>query len=201
MVNLKAKAVATGAAMKWNFDRTLVKAKDTKNFRIEKKRRFGARFFQIVLAAMSYIWLSNQNRDLISKLGLGDKIGAFTAFAVISPIISIFCVLLHVLPWFGSKWTSRRILLAESFGDLFMSFGWLCCFGVIITQSGTGCVTAAVEGCANINLLIAWAFFLFISWLMGFVFDIVSWYQALYGEESIDPNIAMELRKATRSRV
>jgi hypothetical protein len=50
---------------KWDFQKTVTKYKDTRNFEIDKNGRFAARFFQIALAVFSYYWLSVQNAELV----------------------------------------------------------------------------------------------------------------------------------------
>ena len=62
-------------AKKWDFNKTVQKVKDTKNFEIEKSGRFAARFFQVALAVISYYFIAAQNSALIKKYDLTKVTG------------------------------------------------------------------------------------------------------------------------------
>ncbi|RKO85929.1 hypothetical protein BDK51DRAFT_42094 [Blyttiomyces helicus] len=63
---------------KWNLRQSLVRARDTKNFEIEKLGRYGARFFQICCCFGAWYFLSTQNSTLLSAHTLGPTFAAMT---------------------------------------------------------------------------------------------------------------------------
>ena len=102
-------------------------------------------------------------------------------------------------PWFGKNWTSRRILFIESFCDLFMTIGWISGFIAELAAVKGGCAPAvAIDGCPNFNWLVAWLFFLFLSWGAGIFFDCTAWYNGVFSGNDIDADVLLDVRRTTR---
>ncbi|KAJ2998034.1 hypothetical protein HDV02_004945 [Globomyces sp. JEL0801] len=182
---------------KWDYEGTL----HTKNFEIQKNGRFSARFFQIALAMISYYWLGSQNPAFTQKYELTAVIGSMTFFAIASPAISAALIAVYITPWFGKNWTSRRILLIETFCDLFITIGWIAGFFTLLSSVTTGCSPANwIVGCTNFNWMAAWVFFLFLSWAIGLFFDGTAWYRGVFSQEEIGSDVLLDIRRTTRTR-
>jgi hypothetical protein len=78
MVTLKNVKSKFKDATKWDYESTLRKVKDTKNFEIDKSGRFAARFFQMTLALISYYWLAAQNQPFAQRFGIAGTISSMT---------------------------------------------------------------------------------------------------------------------------
>ena len=61
MPNVQAKVQAGLQKMKWDYEKTLTKVRDTKNFEIDKQGRFAARGFQIALGVASIIFIGTED--------------------------------------------------------------------------------------------------------------------------------------------
>jgi hypothetical protein len=119
---------------------------------------------------------------------------------VVSPIISGFNVAVYLTRWIGKNWTSRRILSIETFCDLLMTTGWLAGFIALLAEVKTGCsLEQWTEGCVNFNWLVAWLFFLFVSWFAGLIFDIIAWRKGVCSPQEIDNEILLDIRRSART--
>lgn len=198
MPSLKNNLKHFASATKWNFTNTLQKVKDTTNFNIEKTGRFSARFFQIFLAFFAYYFLGNQKKTLVDKYGLGDTNSWMLFFSIMSPIVSGFLIAMYLFPWVSRKWTSRRLLSVETFFDVFMTLGWISGFIALLAKIQGGCVSYQ-EGCDVFNWLVAWLFFLFVSWAAGLFFDITAWHRGVWSSDEIDSDVLLDIRRTTRA--
>jgi hypothetical protein len=59
-------------AKKWDFQKTVSKVKDTKNFEIQKTGRFAARFFQGATALIMYYFIAGLIPAFTAKYSLGQ---------------------------------------------------------------------------------------------------------------------------------
>jgi hypothetical protein len=66
---------------KWDYQKSISKFKDTKNFEIQKQGRFAARFFQMTLAIILYYWIAVQKQSLVDHFQLGQVNGAIYTFS------------------------------------------------------------------------------------------------------------------------
>ncbi|KAI8910084.1 hypothetical protein BC831DRAFT_408822 [Entophlyctis helioformis] len=192
------KAQAT-VKTKWDYEKTLSKVKDRKNFEIDKQGRFAARGFQIALSLVSYYWLGVQNSEFMTMHAVGQVQSAMIFFAVVSPVISAFLIIVYVTPWFSHAWTSRRILSVETFCDLFMTLGWISGFMAELIAVQGACSLGWHPGCTNFNWLMAWLFFLFLSWGAGFFFDCTAWWRGVFSGDEIESDVLMDVRRTTRA--
>ncbi|KAJ3059010.1 hypothetical protein HK102_010203, partial [Quaeritorhiza haematococci] len=96
---------------------SLRKAKDTKNFTIDKAGRFSSRFFQAICAFACWYFLARQDAAILTNQGVPQYINAMLFFAITSPVISAFLVIVYITPWFSKAWTSRRIITIETTFD------------------------------------------------------------------------------------
>jgi hypothetical protein len=194
-------------ATKWDYENSLRKVKDTKNFEIDKAGRFAARFFQMALALISYYWLAAQNQTFLKNSGIAGVVSSMMYvslirfFAIVSPVISGLNIAVYITPWFGKNWTSRRILAIETFSDLFMTVGWIAGFIALLNGVTFNCAPggAMPTGCVEFNWLAAWLFFLFLAWFTGLIFDIFAWKKGVFDAGEIDDEVLLDVRRATRS--
>ncbi|KAI8915993.1 hypothetical protein EDD86DRAFT_197370 [Gorgonomyces haynaldii] len=190
-------------AKKWDFNKTVSKFKDTKNFEINKQGRFAARFFQIALAVISYYFIAVQKKVLWAAFESNTFSGSLMLFAICSPILSGFLIAIYIFPWFSKKWTSRRILSVETFCDVLMTISWAAIFFVGLASVGGKCANPTdaswVDGCGNYNWLMAWIFFLFLSFAAGVYFDGTAWYNGVWKGPEIESDVLLDIRRTTRT--
>ncbi|KAJ3267468.1 hypothetical protein HK104_005866 [Borealophlyctis nickersoniae] len=185
---------------KWDIRQSLMKARDTRNFVIEKPGRFGARFFQIFCSVASWYFLGKQDDTLITPHGLWPTFHAMTFFAIISPIISALLIAVHIFPWFSKSWTSRRIMILETISDFFIGLGWFGGFVAGLSKMNGDCPPNASSACNLFNWALAWFFFSFLFFGAGFVFDVRTWYKAIWAPQEIDAEVLLDVRRSTRIR-
>ena len=187
-------------AKAWNLKSTLQKVKDTRNFTVDKTGRFSARFFQIALACFSWYFLSSQDAKIAEKYNIKSITDAMWFFAVTSPIVSIFLVVVYITPWFSHAWTSRRILFVETFCDFFMSLGWLAGFISLVAVVQGKCVPTpgSDNNCVIFNWLVSWLFFSWLAFLAGLFFDGYSLYKGIWAPNDIESEILLDVRRTTR---
>ncbi|KAJ3045680.1 hypothetical protein HDV00_007806 [Rhizophlyctis rosea] len=187
-------------AQKWDLKGSLIKARDTRNFTIEKPGRFGARFFQIFCALAAWYFLAQQDDTILTALNLRPTIKAMYFFAIVSPILSVLLILVYVLPIFLKKWTSRRILIIETLLDFLLTICWLAGFIASLVLMGGQCPPATSSACDRFNWAVAWFFFSFMFYSAGLVFDVRTWYQAVFAPQDIDAEVLLDVRRTTRGR-
>ena len=186
---------------KWDFEERLRGARDTTHFTIEKKTRFAARFFQIILTVLAYVFYGNLIRPLSNSQG-ENLMPVILSTLIITPFLAGFNVMLYVASFFGKKWTSRRVLAFETLIDL----GVVCTFmahGIMLAQAYEPMCLAAgstYPGCASLNLFVFWLFFLMIAWMVGFAFDCIAWYRGVFKKQEVSNDVLMDVRRVTRSR-
>ena len=184
---------------KWDFEERLRGARDTTHFDIEKKTRFAARFFQIILTILAYIFYGN-----VTWHPTMDEVkGVILSTLIVTPFLTGFNVLLYAASFFGKKWTSRRVLAVETLIDL----GVVCTFlshGVMLAKKNYDlCNPESTWGytqCGSLNLFVFWLFFLMVAWMLAFWFDCVAWYRGVFKKPEINNDVLMDVRRVTRSR-
>ena len=185
---------------KLNLKDTLRRVKDSRNFTVDKTTRFAGRFFQIALALFAWYFLASQNGNIAAYYELTDIIYAMWFFAVVSPIVSTFLVVLYVAPWFSHSWSSKRILILEIVADFLMAFGWLSGFIVMMVATKGHCVPLPDTSCTNFNWLEAWCFLSFAAFLYGLAIDIITLYKGVCGSSDIEAEILLDVRRTTRMK-
>ena len=119
-------------------------------------------------------------------------------FAVTSPIVSIFLVVVYLTPWFSHSWTSRRILLIETSLDFMMFIGWMGGFiGSVVLVNGR-CIAPPAATCTQYNWLISWLFFSAIAFFYALGIDFWSLYKGIYAPADIEHEILLDVRRTTR---
>ncbi|KAJ3057005.1 hypothetical protein HK097_001489 [Rhizophlyctis rosea] len=188
-------------ANKWDLKGSLIKARDTRNFTIEKPGRFGARFFQIFCALGAWYFLAQQDDALITAQGghLRQTIKAIF-FAIVSPIISGLLIAVYLLPVFLKKWTSRRILIIETACDFIITLCWFAGFIASLSQMKGECPPAKSPECDRFNWAVAWFFFSFAFFAAGLTFDVRTWYKAVFEPQEVDAEVLLDIRRTTRGR-
>ncbi|EGF82353.1 hypothetical protein BATDEDRAFT_34377 [Batrachochytrium dendrobatidis JAM81] len=195
------KAKSASNVVKWNLEASITKYRDHKNFTIDKQGRYSARCFQIMLALVSYYWIGSQDIGLVASKNLGGVNSAMLIFAICSPVVSGLLIAVYVSPWFSHSWTSRRILTIETIADAIMTLGWIFGFIIELVNVQGACTGASLPGCTNFNWLMAWLFFLFVSWGAGFFFDCTAWHRGVLASDEIESDVLMDVRRTTRGRI
>lgn len=148
---------------------------DTKNFKIDKAGRFGARFFQILVAAGAWFFLGAVPSSIKDGMGLSSIIQFHTFLSIASPFVSAAMILIYFLPWFKKSWTSIKTLMVECLFDTTTFVLWTILFSVEIgtTNSNGGCPPGGKDGgCDKLNWVLAWSAFSMLFWFAGLCFDI-----------------------------
>ena len=204
---IKAQAAPAAAAakparpQKWDFEERLRGARDTTHFNIEKKTRFAARFFQMVLTVLAYIFYGNLVRPMLDTDIENSTMPWILSTLIITPFLAGFNLMLYVASIFGKKWTSRRVLAFETFIDLGVVITFMV-HGIMLAQGYKRiCIDAAIyTGCGTLNLFVFWLFFLMVAWMVGFAFDCIAWYRGVFKKQEVSNDVLMDVRRVTRSR-
>lgn len=188
---------------KWNLKQTLQSVRDTRNFSVDKTARFSGRFFQIALAVFAWYFLGSQDGAVIAKYGIVVVINWMWFFAIASPVVSAFLVVVYVTPWFSHSWTSRRILIVESSLDFLMALGWLAGFVAMLVAVNGACIPPAATptttpNCVNFNWLVSWLFLSFVAFSFGLGVDIWALYKGMCAKDDIEGEILLDIRRTAR---
>ena len=184
---------------KWNLKQTLQNVRDTRNFTVEKTGRFAGRFFQVALAVFCWYFLGSQDQKVVTSYGMNGLMSTMWFFAVLTPLVSSFLVVVYVSPWFSHGWTSRRILIVESTFDFLMTVGWLSGFITSLVIVKGQCVPPETgTSCINFNWAVSWFFFLTTAFLFNLGLDIWALYSGLCGRQDVEGEVLLDVRRTTR---
>ena len=176
---------------------TLRSAKDTKNFDIDKGTRFAARFFQFILAIMVLAFAGSISNDMFGSWS------SFIMFLAVTGLLATtWNVIVYALPWLFKAWSSRRIILVETFFDCFYVTLWIVC--AIGTATVVGANALLDENQIDIGRcrwLVVFCFLLLITWIVNFALDVWAIYKGMMKSADVDPEALLEIRRSARGRV
>ncbi|KAL3898907.1 MAG: hypothetical protein SGCHY_002412 [Lobulomycetales sp.] len=176
---------------------------DTENFKIHKPARFGNRCFQIITSLGAWFFLGSQNEALLYSHGAAGFFSLNIALSVLSPMASVVCIIIYVIPWFKKKWTSRKLLKVEGVVDLIFTMFWILLFAAEMHAIGDSCPPGRSAACDKYNWVLAWGCLSGLFWFVAFCLDLWSYLDGVYnwgdrlGEQETD-TVLRRLAQKTR---